>query len=191
MPLAMNIELRDACAADRPGLLRLYASTRADELAGLARAGSDEATCETFLAMQFDLQQRAYRSRFPHARCQVIELGDGGDTHQTEAIGRLWVDRSAEAIHILDISLLPPLRGRGIGAHCLRAVQSEAAQTGRSVSLHVVAANPAHRLYTRLGFVVTGQHGLHLAMRWCSATDDSVRIPGARRRSLETCDEQA
>lgn len=187
-PLAMNIELRDACAADRPVLLRVYAGTRADEL---ALTGWDDATCEAFVALQFDAQERAYRAQFPHSRCQVIGLTDGVDTRPTEAIGRLWVDRGMDAIRIVDISLLPAQRDRGIGAHCLRMLQSEAALAGLPVELHVLATNPARRLYARLGFVVTGQHGLHLAMQWRATKDDSLRITDAGRRTLEICDEQA
>ena len=45
-------------------------------------------------------------------------------------------------------------------------VQAEAVAAGKGVVLHVQQANPARRLYERLGFVDAGTSGLHTELRW-------------------------
>jgi ribosomal protein S18 acetylase RimI-like enzyme len=66
----------------------------------------------------------------------------------------------------MDIALLPPFRGQGIGAGLLRPLLAEGADAGRSVSIHVEQSNPAMSLYRRLGFVPVGEHGVYILMRW-------------------------
>ncbi|MFK9714769.1 GNAT family N-acetyltransferase, partial [Escherichia coli] len=77
--------------------------------------------------------------------------------------GWLWLDDRAEGLHILDISLLPAWRGRGLGTRCLTALA--AANEGRALSIQVEIHNPARRLYERLGFAADGApEGLYQAM---------------------------
>ena len=174
----MKIALREAGSADGEFLLRVYAATRAAEM---ALAGWDDAACQAFVRMQFDMQQRSYRMQFPAARCQVIEC-DG------TAAGRLWLDRAARNIRILDIALLPQYRGQGVGGFCLGSVLAEAQPGGGSVRLSVDADNPARRLYERLGFVRTDGDPLRLAMQWSpAATPRSANVSTA----TEICNEQA
>ena len=52
----------------------------------------------------------------------------------------------------MDLALLPPFRGRGIGTGLLRGIFSEGDRACKRVSIHVEAFNPALRLYERLGF---------------------------------------
>ncbi len=174
--------LRDARPEDRPFLLALYASTRANEL---AQTGWSPETRQVFVQMQFEAQHADYTRRHPASRCQVIDSGGG-------PVGRLWVAREDACLHVLDISLIPALRGCGIGGACLRAVLADAHAAQLEVRLHVAVGNPARRLYERLGFVATGLPGLHQAMTWTPP-------PGPRRlacsndayESLEMHDEQA
>ena len=159
--------LRDATDDDRPFLLALYASTRADEL---ARTGWSAETRQVFVQMQYAAQHADYLRRHPDSRCQVIESGD-------VPVGRLWFARDGHSLHVLDLSLIPALRGQGIGGACLRRVLDEAGLDGLDVRLHVAVGNPARRLYERLGFVAAGLPGLHQAMTWTPP-------PGARRPAL-------
>jgi ribosomal protein S18 acetylase RimI-like enzyme len=156
MTHTLAIELRPAAEADSQLLRRVYAETR-DELALLDWTTDQKLA---FLEMQFCAQDRHYRGQFPNAAFAVIEL-DG------EPAGRLYVDRTADRIHLLDIALLPEHRGRGVGTALLRQLQEEAAAAGIPVVLHVETSNPAASLYNDLGFVATsGGEGLYQEMRW-------------------------
>ena len=42
----------------------------------------------------------------------------------------------------------------------------EARAAGKALTIHVEKNNPAMRLYRRLGFVPTGEHGVYDLMRW-------------------------
>lgn len=157
------VDWRPATPQDRDFLLRVYAGTRAEEL---ARTGWDETTCASFLTMQFEAQDRHYRAHFPDAECSVI-----GFPMRVEpaSVGRLWVDRRERSIHVLDIALLPEFRGQGLGTACLRRLMVEAAGRQAALTIKVECFNPARRWYERLGFVAHGEHGMHVQMRW-SAT---------------------
>jgi len=63
-----------------------------------------------------------------------------------------------DEIHINNVAVLPPLRGKGIGSALLRRAIAEAQQLGaRRATLEVRASNEAaRRLYERLGFFVAG-----------------------------------
>lgn len=152
----MTVALRPVSPADESFLLRLYASTRADEL---ALVDWSEPEKEAFVRHQFDAQSRHYAQHYPTATHDVI-LIDG------EQAGRLYVERWSHEIRIVDISLLPVHRDRGVGAELLRGVQEEGAASGRAVSIHVERFNPARRLYARLGFQLVEEGQVHQLMRW-------------------------
>jgi ribosomal protein S18 acetylase RimI-like enzyme len=172
------ITLRQAAEADRGFLLGLFASSR-EEL--LAAAGWDAAGRAAFVEMQYEAQQRAYRSAHPGALCSVIERAGGAGR---EPIGRLWLDERPGEFQLLDIALLPPYRGQGVGTFCLQALLLRAAGVGADVNLHVEASNPAFDLYRSLGFVVTQHHPPYLAMQWTAAVQTSAapRLPTQESR---------
>ncbi len=153
------ITLRDASPSDRPFLLALYTSTRAEEFAHLGWPVEME---RSFMQLQFEAQRGDYERRYPTAKCQVVEL-------RRCPIGRLWVARDARSMTVLDISLLAELRGQGIGTACLGWVQQRAARARLDVELQVVVGNPAQRLYERLGFRNVGEAGVRQAMAWSPA----------------------
>ena len=80
-------------------------------------------------------------------------------------VGRLYVDRWPREVRIVDISLLPEHRGRGLGGALLAAVFAEADAAGKPVSIHVERFNPALRLYTRLGFAFREDKGVYLLLQ--------------------------
>jgi ribosomal protein S18 acetylase RimI-like enzyme len=82
------------------------------------------------------------------------------------SVGRLYVDRSADDIRIVDIALLPEHRQRGIGTRLLQPILAEARQVGVSVSLHVDKQNSARQWYRRLGFVTVEDRGIYDFMRY-------------------------
>ncbi len=54
----------------------------------------------------------------------------------------------------LSISVIPGYRGQGIGTRLLEALFDQLSGKAEQISLSVSRANPAFRLYTRLGFEV-------------------------------------
>jgi ribosomal protein S18 acetylase RimI-like enzyme len=154
--VAEQISFRPIRDDDRAFLLRLYASTREDELAIVD--WSEEET-ERFLAFQFDAQHAYYQEQFPDARFDLV-LVDG------EPAGRLYVDRRADEIRLIDIALLPEFRRRGIGGTLMRQVLDESRAAGLPVQIHVEQNSPAMRLYDRLGFRRVEDQGVYYLMRW-------------------------
>ena len=150
------LDLRPIVAEDEAFLFRVYAETRREELAPVAwPAGAKQA----FLWMQFSAQHRQYHESFPDAAFSVI-LRNG------TPVGRLYVDRRSDEIHVIDVALLPEHRGAGIGTRVLRSLLSEAEATGRPVRLHVEQSNPRRLWYERLGFVLAEDRGVYLLLEW-------------------------
>ena len=84
---------------DTDFLYRVYASSRADEMRTVPWSDAEK---EEFLRMQFRAQHSHYHQVFPTARYDVIEC-DG------KPIGRLYVDRDAAEIRIIDIGSITRL----------------------------------------------------------------------------------
>lgn len=156
-----KVSTRLSCIPDDSDfLLLLYASTRRAEL---ARLGWSEAAQDTFIHTQFDAQTRYYRESFPNAGHYVICV-DG------ERAGRLVVNRSETEMVIVDITLLPAFRRRGVGSGLVGALLDEADAEGLRVSLHVLQGSDACRFWERAGFVVRSGNGAYLAMERACAT---------------------
>jgi ribosomal protein S18 acetylase RimI-like enzyme len=150
------VSLRPARPEDRAFLFRLYAETRAAEMALVPWS---EGQRLAFLTMQFEAQDRSYHGNFPSARFDVLELGGA-------PAGRLYVDRGQDEIRVIDITLLPEKRGQGVGSALFHDLFAEAAASGRLVTIHVDSRNPAGRLYERLGFVEVRDEGVYRFMQW-------------------------
>ena len=148
---AAGLAFRAATVADLPFLAQVYASTRTEELAMLPWTDAQKAA---FLDMQFTAQHLDYRKNHPAAAWLVI-------AHNSEAIGRLYLDRREREHGIIDITFLPGHRGQGYGTALLQDLIDEAAAAGKAVSIHVEKHNPARRLYARLGFRPVEEHGLY------------------------------
>lgn len=154
---AMDWSLRPASPDDREFLVAVYKSARSTELASTGWPASEQ---DAFLRSQFAAQAAHYGRFFPRHTTDIIRIG-GQDA------GRLIVDRSSGPdLHLMDITLLPQVQGRGIGTQVVRSLLNEAAAAGRGVQLHVEFNNPAMALYTRLGFTEVEDFGLHRRMRW-------------------------
>ena len=150
----MEASLRPAQPEDREFLFKAYASTRLEELAPL---GWGPAQQEAFLRMQFNAQQNWYATAYPKSQQQIVMLDEA-------SIGQMIVNREAGAATLVDISLLPEHRGRGIGAALLRDLIEQCGKEGLLLRLQVLKTNPAARLYERLGFRKTGADDLYQQM---------------------------
>jgi ribosomal protein S18 acetylase RimI-like enzyme len=149
--VAERTRLRPAGPGDGEFLLAVYASTRLDELAAVP--WSDEQR-EAFLRAQFAAQDAYWRQQRPNATWDVIEV-DG------RPAGRLYVERLAGEIRIVDIALLAEFRGCGIGTELLNDVLAEGDAGDLPVTIHVEQSNRARGLYERLGFTRIGGTGVY------------------------------
>lgn len=158
LPFALTeagFRLRPREAADEAFLERLYLSVRWEELAAAGWLVEQRAA---FLRSQFRIQTAQYERHYDGAAFGVLEREDC-------AGGRLYLHRSERDIRVIDISLLPEWRNRGVGGLLLQAAIVEAGTSGKSVTLHVDSFNPARHLYERLGFEQKGApHGPYLFM---------------------------
>jgi len=154
-----GLTFRRITDADLPFLARVYASTRAEELAVAPWTAAQKAA---FLDMQFRAQHADYQKNYPQADW-LITLRGG------EEIGRLYIERWPSQHCIIDIALLPTHRGHGLGAAMLRDLMDEAAAAGKAVTIYVEKNNPAMRLYHRLGFRTEEDKGVYDLMRWSAA----------------------
>jgi ribosomal protein S18 acetylase RimI-like enzyme len=150
----MKTQLRPSLPTDRDFLFRLYASTRMEEIRGFGWTAVQQ---EAFFRMQFNAQQQWYQATYSTAENQIIEKGH-------EPIGRMVIQREAGTWRLLDISLMPEHRGQGIGGELIRALIKDCGAVGAVLQLQVVNTNPAQRLYTRLGFIKTGQDQIYTQM---------------------------
>jgi ribosomal protein S18 acetylase RimI-like enzyme len=151
MTTTLAIALRAAQPADAAFEQHLFASTR-DDLRPLGPEVFDG-----LVAMQFRAQSMTWRLEHPDAERKIVTI-DG------QAVGRMVVDGSKFAIEILDVAIVSEHRNQGIGTAVLRSVIGQADRTLRPVRLHVEKGSRAQRLFERLGFLATGETGLHVAM---------------------------
>jgi ribosomal protein S18 acetylase RimI-like enzyme len=152
------LTLRPAEPDDEPFLFRVYASTRADEMAA---CGWDEVQQEAFLRLQFTAQRLAYGAQFPDADHRIILYND-------LLIGRMLIDRRDEEIYLVDITLLAEHRGGGIGTSLIRDLQAEGAAASKPVRLRVMKTNRAVSFYEHLGFSKIDESSTHFQMEWLS-----------------------
>lgn len=151
-----EITLRSITTDDLPVLYQVYASTRTEELAQTDWTDDQKAA---FLQQQFAAQHAYYQANYSTAQFQIIE-------QHGIPIGRLYVDRWADQIRIVDIALLPDQRGHGVGTQLLQSILSEGQLAGLPVTIHVERFNPALRWYERLGFRVAEDKGVYYFLKW-------------------------
>lgn len=153
---APPLTLRPIITGDLPFLEALYASTRQAEV---DRTGWPPLQKQAFLRQQFQAQHSYYQSHIPHGSFDLLVQGD-------RAIGRLYLAREPGLLRLVDISLLPEMRGQGLGTAVIQAVMKDAESTARRVQLHVENDNPAYRLYQRLGFQHREDRGIYQLLEW-------------------------
>ncbi|MBW3590124.1 MAG: GNAT family N-acetyltransferase [Actinobacteria bacterium] len=129
----MHFTLRPANETDLPFLLNLRLQTMDQHFvaAGIPKSRDEH------------MQRVLYR--FECAEVIVVDEKPGG---------LLKLDRSGNEWHLMQLQLLARLQGRGLGTRLLEMIINEARSVGASIRLGVLKANPAHRLYDRLGFLV-------------------------------------
>ena len=156
MPADFSLRLRAITPEDDSFLARVYASSRAEEL---AITGWSDGLKADFCRRQFDAQSAYYAANYPEASFQIIERNGW-------PVGRLYVARWEKEIRIMDVTVLPEFRGTGIGTKLLRDLQEEARSAAKSLTIHVERFNRALMLYQRLGFKQVEDKGVYLLMKW-------------------------
>ncbi len=150
------IALRPVTAADESFLIELYASIRADEMALLPWSGEQK---QAFVLAQFNAQQQHYQKTYPDASHDIILFDD-------RMVGRLYVARLETEMRIVDITLHPRDRNRGIGTSLIKRLSDEAARIRKPLRIYVESFNPSLRLFERLGFSQADQQGIHILIAW-------------------------
>jgi ribosomal protein S18 acetylase RimI-like enzyme len=139
---------------DADFVFALFCELRAAELSA---ACSSEAALRSLLGMQHQAQLAWYRRAYPGAERTVF-------LREQQAVGYWLLDRTREALTLVDFALAAQCRGRGLGGALLRSLQQQAGEL--PIRLHVRPDNPALRLYQRLGFTITASSATELAMEW-------------------------
>lgn len=160
VPHGLNVSLRTITPADGPLVRAVYASTRDAEMAVVPW---DDAQKQQFLDMQYRAQAHHYETNNPNADYDLVLL-DG------EPIGRLYVDRTTEQIHLLDIALFAPFRSHGIGTALIEGLMDEARRERRPLRCHVEKFNRAWNLYKRMGFQPIADAGMYAYLEWVPDT---------------------
>jgi ribosomal protein S18 acetylase RimI-like enzyme len=154
---APRVTFRPIEPSDMEFLLRVYRSTREEELAMIVDWTPEMK--DAFILQQFTAQHAWYQEHYIGAEFLVI-LADGSPA------GRLYIHRREKEIRLVDIAFLPELRNSGFGTSILRDLLTEGEATGKPVSIHVEIYNPAMRLYERLGFQAIEDRGVYRLMQW-------------------------
>jgi len=151
-----QITLRPVTEADDAFIFSCYASTRAQELAQVPWSAEQK---EAFVRMQYTAQKQHYAAEAPQASHDLIYV-------DAVPVGRIFLDRRRDALHILDVTVLPQHRNHGTGSLLLRRLMDEAGKLGKPVTIYVESFNPSLRFFERLGFQKDHEKGFHLLMKW-------------------------
>jgi hypothetical protein len=145
--------------AEEAFLVRLYASTRAAELAMVPWTNEQKMF---FARLQATAQRQHYQTEYPDA-AELLILAD------EQPVGRLYVHRRAAEIRLLDFSLLPDYYTGAVGPRVLRPLLDEGAATGKPVNVHLQPGDPLQPLFERLGFAPVSHNDTHALFEWRAA----------------------
>jgi ribosomal protein S18 acetylase RimI-like enzyme len=135
-PGTPSISRRAATQADMPFLLQLRRETMSPhQLASGVTASEDEHRSRVLV--QFDI-------------AQVLMLDN-------QPIGLLKLIQDGSNWELLQIQLSPAVQRRGIGTQLLLQIVCDAQHANATMRLSVLKANPARRLYERLGFRIVAE----------------------------------
>ncbi len=148
------IKLRPVEKKDDSFIETVYRSTREEEL---KFTNWPEQQKQAFIKMQSTAQLAEYKTKFPGAAFQVIIFNK-------QDAGRFYTWENDQEIRLIDITLLPPFRGKGIGAFLLQELIKKSDKLQKKISLHVEPSNPVLQLYLRLGFIHVKNNGRHCYM---------------------------
>ncbi len=123
-------------------LFEIYANTRLDEVRVMNWSDKEKTL---FLTSQLMAQHIHYVTAFPNAAYVILRQAN-------KDIGRVYVDKGREHLHLIDITLHPDYRRQGIGSQIMTVLTAEADRLKLPFNLSVDQNNPAQGLYRRFGF---------------------------------------
>jgi GNAT superfamily N-acetyltransferase len=173
----MEYRIQAATEEDEPFLKELFFDARAAEFAPLRLP---EPALAQLMEMQYRAQKSGYAQQFPAAESSIVWMGP-------YRVGRMVVSVAADAIRLVDIALLTPFRGSGMGGRLIEGLCHRARETGLPLRLSVRAANRAVNLYKRLGFVPRSQTAMDIEMEWggASATETANDHQAGQQQASE------
>lgn len=148
------IALRPVEKKDDSFIESVYRSTREDEL---KLTNWPEQQKQAFVHMQLMMQLSEFKEKYPGAFYQIV-------MYKKKPAGRFYIRESENEILLMEISLLPQFRNKGIGTYLIEEAIKKSVALNKKVSLHVKQGNPAFNLYRRLGFVHIKMNGNHFYM---------------------------
>lgn len=165
----ISVDLVPVRSEDREFLLTVYEAAREIELSIMPWNAEQK---RVFAANQFAAQLDYYTKEFPGAKHDLIIMSITG-----QRVGRVYVDRTSERIIILDITVLPEFRRRGIGSTIVDDLIDEAARSEKSVQVYVESFNPSLSFFQSRGFVIEHNDGVKLRLL-CSpdVSDGTIRV---------------
>jgi ribosomal protein S18 acetylase RimI-like enzyme len=159
-PLGTLAYLRPCEASDDPFLYDVFATTWESEVAALP----NQNLAQHVLRIQHIAQERRFSGRYPDYERYVVLVGD------TPA-GRLYVHQHGSTMHVIDLTLMPEHRNKGLGSQVLRDLFDLAARADMTVTLRVGRRNrQATDLANKLGFRLVNVDDLDNYFEW-SATE--------------------
>ncbi|MNK07136.1 ribosomal-protein-alanine N-acetyltransferase [compost metagenome] len=98
-------------------------------------------------ALPNDMDSHLERIKYKFEHASIIE-------YNTTSIGLLKIERKQDGIELIQIQIDPLYQGNGIGKMILDQIINEANSEEKSITLHVLKANKAQKLYLKLGFKI-------------------------------------
>ncbi|MEO5710463.1 MAG: GNAT family N-acetyltransferase [Nocardioidaceae bacterium] len=148
--------LRPCTEADDAFVYDVFCTTWESEVAALP----NQNLAQHVLRIQHIAQERRFAARYPqHQRFLVLEDG--------EPAGRLYVHETDSTMHVVDLTLMPGFRDRGIGTRIFHDLFRHAEAAGQSITLRVERRNErATMLYSSLGFDLVTVDDLDNFFEW-------------------------
>lgn len=155
--------LRPCGPEDDAFLYDVFCTTWASEVAALP----NPRLAPHVMRIRHIAQERQFASLHPgHQRFVVL--------HDDQPAGRLYVHERGSRMHVLDLTLLPCFRARGLGTRVTRDLFGEATERGKSVTLRLARRNVrACEFQSSLGFRLVGADDVDNFFEWTPPSVDS------------------
>ena len=146
-----SVTARAATEEDEAFLFALFTAVRSPEFAYSSLAPPQ---LDLLMKVQYAGQKQTYGVEYPGG--DQIVLLDGLPA------GRIWLFRGEAEHRLVDISLLPEYRNRGIGGLLVSGAITAAGAAGVPLCCSVAVTNPASlRFHQRMGFQIVGRDEIY------------------------------
>lgn len=158
--------LRPARPEDAGLLHDIFCTTWQSEVEALP----NQALARHVLRIQHIAQERRFDQHYPGLR-RLVLTWDGID------VGRLYLLQTGASVHVVDLTLLPEHRCRGIGSSVLRNLMDQARVEDQSLTVRVPRTNElATVLFERLGFGLVTVDDVDCCLEWVPSRAGQARL---------------